>query len=75
MIESNWKISGTGKEFEIVIPPNSEAMVELPVAKGEVVTESGKPLAEAGGVTLVEAPVHRMKVGSGRYRFQIQAGK
>ena len=73
MIESNWKVGGAGKEFEIVIPPDSEALVELPVAKGEVVTESSKPLAEAGGVTLVEAPVHRMKVGSGRYRFEIRA--
>ncbi len=75
MIESNWKISGAGKEFEIVIPPDTQALVELPVAKGEVVTESGKSLAEAGGVTLLEAPVHRMKVGSGQYRFEIRAGK
>jgi alpha-L-rhamnosidase len=72
LIESNWKINGSGKEFEIVIPPDSEALVELPVAKGEVVTESGKPLAEAGGVTVVEGPVHRMKIGSGKYRFEIR---
>jgi alpha-L-rhamnosidase len=73
LVESNWKISAVGKEFEIVIPPDSEALIELPVAKGEVVTESGKPLAEAGGVTWVEAPAHRIKVGSGRYRFEIRA--
>lgn len=73
LIESNWKVGAGIKEFEIVIPPDSQALVELPVAKGEVVTESGKPLAEAEGVTLMEAPVHRMKVGSGRYRFEIRA--
>ncbi len=74
-IESNWKAAAGVKEFEIVIPPDSEALVELPVAEGEVVTESGKPLAEAEGVELLEAPVHRMKVGSGRYRFAVRAGK
>lgn len=72
-IESNWKAAAGVKEFEIVIPPDSEALVELPVAEGEIVTESSKPLAEAEGVTLLEAPVHRMKVGSGKYRFEIRA--
>jgi alpha-L-rhamnosidase len=75
LIESNWKVGAGIKEFEIVIPPDTQALVELPVAEGETVTESGKPQAEAGGVTLVEAPVHRMKVGSGRYRFEVRAGK
>ena len=72
LIESNWKVGADGKEFEIVIPPDSVALVELPVAQGETITESGKPLAEAGGVTVVEGPVHRMKVGSGKYRFEIR---
>jgi alpha-L-rhamnosidase len=73
MIESNWKVGAGIKEFEIVIPPDSEALVELPVADGEVVTESGKPLAEAPGLALRKGAVHRMEVTSGRYRFEVRA--
>ena len=73
MIESNWKTAAGVKEFEIVIPPDSEATVELPVAKGEIVTESGKPLAQAPGVALRKGAVHRMAVASGRYRFELRA--
>ena len=50
LIESNWKITDNGKEFEIVIPPDTTAWIELPLAEGETITESGKPLAEAEGL-------------------------
>jgi len=66
-IESNWKITDQGTEFDIVIPPDTTAVIELP--KGTL-TESGKPLAEAEGVT-ISPPEKFMKVGSGRYRFLV----
>jgi alpha-L-rhamnosidase len=72
LIVSNWKVTEGGKEFEITIPPDSEALVELPVAEGATITESGKPLAEAEGVTVVAGAVHRMKIGSGKYRFEVR---
>jgi alpha-L-rhamnosidase len=66
LIESNWKITDGGTEFEIVIPPDTTATVELPAGN---ITESGKPLSEAEGVTILDPT--RMKVGSGRYQFSI----
>lgn len=72
-IESNWSVKDAATEFEIVIPPGTTATIDLPAAAGDVVTESGHPLAEAPGVTaLPPGPsVHRMKVGGGRYRFVV----
>jgi alpha-L-rhamnosidase len=67
-IESNWKTTDKGTEFEIIIPPDTTAEIELPAGK---VTESGKPLADAAGVTALESTGNRMKVGSGHYRFLI----
>jgi alpha-L-rhamnosidase len=69
LIESNWKITDNGSEFEIVIPPDTTAEIELPAG---TLTESGKPLAEAEGVTVLESSGNRMKAGSGHYRFLLQ---
>jgi alpha-L-rhamnosidase len=67
-IESNWTITDKGAEFDITIPPDTTAEIELPEG---TITESGKPLAEAQGITLPHASARRMTAGSGRYRFRI----
>lgn len=71
LIESNWSVTDTGTSYDIIIPPDSTAVIELP-AGGEL-TESGRPLAEAGGIkSLSSGPsVRRLQVGSGRYRFSL----
>jgi alpha-L-rhamnosidase len=69
LIESNWKITDSGTEFEIVIPPDTTAEIELPAG---ILTESGKPLAEAQSITVLPSSENRMKAGSGRYRFLLQ---
>jgi len=67
IIESNWSITGKGAEFDIIIPPDTTAEIELPPGR---ITESGNPLAEAEGITVLKTTSgNRMKVGSGRYRF------
>lgn len=55
----------------ILIPPDATVIIELPAVDGKELTESGRPVSEAPGVTaLPPGPrVHRLKVGSGRYRF------
>jgi alpha-L-rhamnosidase len=65
-IESNWKITDKSGEFDIVIPPDTTAEIELP--PGEI-TESGKPLSESESITVLKSSGNRLKVGSGRYRF------
>jgi alpha-L-rhamnosidase len=57
----------------VSVPPNAEGQVHLPAAAPEAVTESGRPLAEAEGVSLVraEAGAVVVAVGSGTYAFQI----
>ncbi len=76
-VESNWSVTATGSEFQIVIPQDATATIELPAAAGDVVTESGHPLAEAVGVTaLPPGPsLVRVKVGGGRYRFVVSKGR
>jgi hypothetical protein len=58
-------------DFEIIIPPDTTATIELPARAGGTLTESGRPVAEAPGITVLP-PVpnlHRLQAGSGRYRF------
>jgi alpha-L-rhamnosidase len=74
MIESNWNIGAARSDFDIVIPPDTTAIIELPKKIGDVVTESGKAIAEAEGVGSLpdQSVAHRFKVSSGQYRFRIE---
>lgn len=76
-VGSNWSVTATGAEFEIVIPLDATATIELPAAAGDVVTESARPLAEALGITaLPPGPsVYRVQVGGGHYRFVVGRGR
>lgn len=70
-IESNWETTIDGARFEIVIPPDTTATVELPAGETR---ESDLPLAEAPGVVVGEAndKVQTLHLGSGHYRFLVK---
>jgi alpha-L-rhamnosidase len=74
LVESNWELKNGSAGFDIVIPPDATAIVELPKKPGDTITESGLPLKDSPGVKLLEGPEshHRLQVGSGSYRFQIR---
>ncbi len=72
-IVSNWKVTGDTREFEITIPPGATAIVELPAKPGDILTESGKPLAEHPEIKVMASD--RMEIGSGSYRFTVAPGK
>lgn len=73
LIESNWTATPTKLQFDVVIPANARALVVLPGRPGDLLTEAGKPVAEAGGVELLKSDStdHELRVGSGRYQFTI----
>jgi alpha-L-rhamnosidase len=70
-IRSRWERSGDDLKLSITVPPNSQATVHLPTTRPDSVTEGGKPVANAEGVTpLKPANGHAvMKVSAGRYEF------
>jgi alpha-L-rhamnosidase len=76
LIESNWT-KGVGEtEFEIVIPPDTQALVWLPGLKGDVLTEGGKPIQDADGIDGIDydpgVNCHRFHLVPGTYRFSIK---
>lgn len=70
-ITSNWSVSGGTTTYDIVIPPDCTAVVELSSTKGAKITESGKAINLVAGIEILASPksVHRMSIGSGRYQF------
>jgi alpha-L-rhamnosidase len=77
-IESNWKRGPAETEYDIVIPPNATATVELKTARpqsvqvnGVVVQMNGAKAAHASGVIKAVADEHiiDLVLGSGRYRI------
>ena len=71
-IVSNWQRDGNLLTMDVTIPPNTTAMVYVPSKEVASVTESGKPAAEAEGVTYLRMETNAAvyAVGSGNYRFQ-----
>ncbi len=64
----NWKIEDGVFHLGLVVPPNTTAIVILPAASVERITEGGMPLSRATGVTILDAG--RLKVASGKYEFK-----
>jgi alpha-L-rhamnosidase len=71
LIVSNWKFEEGRLIMEVAIPPNTTATIHVPAAQAAAVTESGKPAAQAEGVTFLrmEKGAAVYEVGSGMYRF------
>jgi alpha-L-rhamnosidase len=70
-IASQWKRAGDGLELEVTVPANAGATVFVPARSAQAVTESGKPLSRAEGVTFLRMEGDRavLHVESGHYRF------
>ena len=75
LVVSNWTIGEGKTDFEITIPPDTEALVWLPGAKGSSLTEGGKPIQDAEGVDGIDfnpgVNGHSLRLFSGTYRFTV----
>ncbi len=81
-ISTSWKRDGDRLQLELTIPANTTAVVWLPTANAQGITESGRPLAEAEGVKgpMLSHLDHpgldgdrvMLVVGSGTYRFAMR---
>jgi alpha-L-rhamnosidase len=74
-LKSAWELGEDGFSLEVVLPANTHATVRLRDASLAQVTESGRPLAGAEGVTRAEqdGDVVVVEIGSGQYRFAYPA--
>jgi alpha-L-rhamnosidase len=71
-VVSHWQREGDQLSMDITIPANTTATVFVPSKDAAAVTESGKPAANAEGVSFLrmENNAAVYAVGSGAYRFQ-----
>lgn len=75
LIRCDWRKEGGGLALDIEVPANTSCTLFLPATPEATVTEGGRGVAQADGVTsLFEAPGARvLRLGSGRYRFRVSA--
>ncbi len=73
-IKSAWKLEDRNLIYDVTVPANTTATLYLPLKVGSRVTESGKSLSEAEGVTLVSMGENaEIKLLSGTYSFTVMA--
>lgn len=73
-IVSNWSTGPEGTTYEIVIPPNTIAQIELPAPQGTIVTEGGRVLHRVEGLKVLPRQAFdtlRLKALSGHYTFKV----
>jgi len=72
-IESNWSTANGKLNFLITIPPGASAVVELPRAAGDSITESQIPVNEVPDIKVLtpNSDHQRLSIGSGKYNFTI----
>ena len=71
-IVSKWSKSKKGKEVEVAVPVNANAILILPVIKGNDILENGVSIRNSPDVKLVSQTSDKatLKIGSGVYKFQ-----
>jgi len=72
-VATGWRRTAQGLDFDVTVPPNAEGRVFVPASSPGSVTET----LGGAAVTLVGAEGGRVvyDVGSGRYRFRVEAGE
>jgi alpha-L-rhamnosidase len=73
-ISSDWKQNGRTFQWAIAVPANTSATVYLLADRTEDITESGRKISEAPGVSFLRIEQDRavLQVGSGSYEFESQ---
>jgi hypothetical protein len=73
-IRSEWEKKNEELSFHIVIPPNSNALLQLPAAAQQVVTEGGLPVAKQKDMQVKGYKDGRIwiSVGPGDYHFLVK---
>jgi alpha-L-rhamnosidase len=76
-IRSEWKKSPAGLTFNILIPANTAAMISLPAASADEITEGGLPLIDVRGVKFLKVENGRaqLAVSSGSFSFAVKPAK
>lgn len=73
-IRNRWERTGDTLKMSVTVPPNSQASVHIPTDDASSLTEGGKPVGEARGVTVIKAENGHavMRVAAGSYVFSCQ---
>jgi alpha-L-rhamnosidase len=71
-ISSRWERKGDTLLLKVTVPANSQATVYVPTIDAPGLTEGGKPVSEAPGITLLrtEGAHAVLKVAAGSYEFR-----
>jgi alpha-L-rhamnosidase len=72
---SGWTLTGGRMHVTVRVPPNARATVHLPGARVGAVTEGGRAVATADGVTSAtqRGDTAVLSIGSGEYVFEYAA--
>ncbi len=70
-IESGWKMEGNKLTYTAKVPANTTAILYLPAPSEKEITESGKDIANAEGVSFIKYEDNKaiFELKSGEYTF------
>ena len=74
-ISSEWRVDSGRFLWDVSVPPNATATLQVPAASVAAVTEGGRPLDGTDGIRILGRSGDRvaLEAVSGRYHFMAQA--
>ncbi|MEP7356153.1 MAG: alpha-L-rhamnosidase C-terminal domain-containing protein, partial [Anaerolineales bacterium] len=72
--ESSWRRDPAALELRVTVPPNAEGVLHLPAQEIDQITESGRAIAAADGISDIQAEqgIVVIHLGSGQYTFTVR---
>jgi alpha-L-rhamnosidase len=73
-VTCNWKRTGNRIALTIEVPVNATAMLDLPAASANALTENGRPAVASEGVEKIseQKGAATFRLASGSYRFEVR---
>jgi alpha-L-rhamnosidase len=71
---SDWRLAEDEMDWDVSVPPSTNATAYIPATDGQVVLEGGRPVDQAEGVEVVgrEAGKLVVRLASGAYHFNVR---
>jgi len=75
-LSNSWQLQGSSLLMNVTVPPNTTALVYLPLSDANAITENNKPVRTNKDIRVTEQTDKYtcVEVGSGTYRFVCPAG-
>lgn len=72
-ISTEWRRNAMGLQLRVTLPPNTDAVIQIPASTNQTVLENGRPMRPRDGLNILarDSRIVAVSAGSGSYKFSV----